>query len=302
MFNKNDMVKMKYSMRPVLCALGAVLSWSTVATAFKLSLDRMSWFSLLSVAIPSATVALFVITLLQKKLSLLRQFSLRDAGYIVAVGVLNPLVYYCSLFIAYDLLPAQVAQPINYTWPMWFILLYVVVRRAKPTLFQIVGLCLSFFGVIVISVGKSGGGVSVWGVLVAMASAMIWAGYWMLGLRIKVDRTVALLLGFGVSSLVIIAIRLLGGMEFFFPGAGYAVYVGLFEMAIPFVLWQYALAEASNKYIINQMSYLSPVLSLLLINFYLGERLAITTVVGAMFIIGGIVVSSWQRHVKTATR
>ena len=287
-------------MRPILCALGAVLSWSTVATAFKLSLERMSWFSLLSVAIPAATVVLFAIALFQKKLPLLGRLSLRDAGYIIAVGMLNPLVYYCSLFIAYDLLPAQVAQPINYTWPMWFIVLYAVVRRTKPTLFQIVGLCLSFLGVIVISVCKPGGEVSVLGVLVAMASALIWAGYWMLGLRIKADRTVALLLGFGVSSLVIVAIRLLGGMGFSFPGAGYAVYVGLFEMAIPFVLWQYALAAASNKYLVNQLSYLSPVLSLVLINFYLGERLAVTTIVGAVLIIGGIVVSSWQRREKGA--
>lgn len=286
---------MKSSVRPFACALCAVLSWSTVATAFKLSLECMSWFSLLSVAIPTATVALFLIAAFQRKLPLVRQLSARDAGYIIAIGLLNPLVYYCSLFIAYDLLPAQVAQPINYTWPMWFIVLYAVVRRTKPTLFQIAGLALSFLGVVVISVCKPGGAVSVAGVMVALASALIWAGYWMLGLRVTADRTVALLLGFGVSSLVVLAIRLLGGMGFSIPGAGYAVYVGLFEMAIPFVLWQYALAAATNKYLVNQLSYLSPVLSLVLINFYLGERLALTTIVGALLIIGGILVSNGRR-------
>ena len=286
---------MKTPVRPLVCAFGAVLSWSTVATAFKLSLECMSWFSLLSVAIPTATAVFFLIAAFQRKLPQLRKLSAHDAGYIVAIGLLNPLIYYCTLFIAYDLLPAQVAQPVNYTWPMWFIVLYAVVHCTKPSLFQIAGLALSFLGVVVISTGKPGSTIPVAGVAVALVSALIWAGYWMLSLRVSVDRIVTLLLGFGASSLVLVALRLLGGMGFSIPGAGYAVYVGLFEMAIPFVLWQYALAKAPNKYLVNQLSYLSPVLSLVLINFYLGKRLALTTIVGALLIIGGILVSN-ARH------
>ena len=276
---------MKNSARPVLCALGAVLSWSTVATAFKLSLECMSWFSLLSVAIPTAAVCLFLIVLIQRKMALLLRIPLRELG-----------IYYCALFVAYDKLPAQVAQPLNYTWPMWFILLYAAIKRRKPSFPQVAGLVMSFLGVVVISFCKPGGAVSLSGILVAMASALLWAGYWMLGLRVRADRTVALLLGFGVSSVVVVALRLFGGMGFSVPGMGYAVYVGLFEMAIPFVLWQYALSAASNKYLINQLSYLSPVLSLVIINFYLGETLALTTILGAVLIIGGILVANRMRE------
>lgn len=293
---------MKTSVRPLVCAFGAVLSWSTVATAFKLSLECMSWFSLLSVAIPTATAVFFLIAAFQRKLPQLRQLSAHDAGYIVAIGLLNPLIYYCTLFIAYDLLPAQVAQPVNYTWPMWFIVLYAVVHCTKPSLFQIAGLALSFLGVVVISTGKPGSAIPVAGVAVALVSALIWAGYWMLSLRVSVDRIVTLLLGFAASSLVLVVLRLLGGMGFSIPGAGYAVYVGLFEMAIPFVLWQYALAKAPNKYLVNQLSYLSPILSLVLINFYLGERLALTTIVGALLIIGGILVSNVRHKRECAVR
>lgn len=287
---------MKNSARPVLCALGAVLSWSTVATAFKLSLECMSWFSLLSVAIPTAAVCLFLIVLIQRKMALLLRIPLRELGFNVAIGLLNPLIYYCALFVAYDKLPAQVAQPLNYTWPMWFILLYAAIKRRKPSFPQVAGLVMSFLGVVVISFCKPGGAVSLSGILVAMASALLWAGYWMLGLRVRADRTVALLLGFGVSSVVVVALRLFGGMGFSVPGMGYAVYVGLFEMAIPFVLWQYALSAASNKYLINQLSYLSPVLSLVIINFYLGETLALTTILGAVLIIGGILVANRMRE------
>ena len=52
-------------------------------------------------------------------------------GRYALIGLLNPVIYYLVLFKAYDLLPAQIAQPINYFWPIvLLVLLAVVTRRA----------------------------------------------------------------------------------------------------------------------------------------------------------------------------
>ena len=42
------------------------------------------------------------------------------------LGLVNPFLYYLVLFKAYDLLPAQEAQAINYTWALMLAFLSVI--------------------------------------------------------------------------------------------------------------------------------------------------------------------------------
>ena len=60
----------------------------------------------------------------------------REWAKSVGLGLLNPLLYYAVLFKAYDLLPAQVAQPLNYTWALTLGLLSVPLlgQRFRPRL------------------------------------------------------------------------------------------------------------------------------------------------------------------------
>ena len=93
-----------------LFALSAVLLWSTVATAFKISLRYLDVFQLLLVASVTATLCLLVIVLMTSRLPLLVHTGTRDYFRLACLGILNPFCYYLVLFRAYDLLPAQVAQ------------------------------------------------------------------------------------------------------------------------------------------------------------------------------------------------
>jgi drug/metabolite transporter (DMT)-like permease len=95
--------------------LGAVLFWSTVATAFKLALAELTVLQLLMVAICTSALALSAVFAWQGRLSELFA-SLADTPLAyLAMGGLNPLLYYGMVLSAYDLLPAQQAQTINYT-------------------------------------------------------------------------------------------------------------------------------------------------------------------------------------------
>ncbi len=74
-----------------------------------------------------------------------------------------------------------------------------------------------------------------------------------------------------------------------------AVYVGCFEMGITFILWGKALNLATNRVTLAQITYLSPVLSLLLIHFILGESIGLLTITGLFFIMGGILLSNLKK-------
>ena len=52
-------------------------------------------------------------------------------SYYVLLGLLNPFLYYLVLFKAYALLPAQQAQPLNYTWAITLSLLAVPLLKQQ---------------------------------------------------------------------------------------------------------------------------------------------------------------------------
>lgn len=96
-------------------ALSAVLLWSTVATAFKIALSHQPVVVLLAGASLTSCATFAAILLVQGRLA--SAFGeLRDSlGRILILATINPVLYYLILFEAYRRLPAQVAQPVNYT-------------------------------------------------------------------------------------------------------------------------------------------------------------------------------------------
>ena len=100
----------------VLMALGCVLMWSTVASAFKLTLSLISPLQMLWLAVATSCGILLLAATAQKKLTLARTYLREHFGYFLLLALLNPTAYYLILFAAYDMLPAQQAQALNYTW------------------------------------------------------------------------------------------------------------------------------------------------------------------------------------------
>ena len=78
-------------------------------------------------------------------------------------------------------------------------------------------------------------------------------------------------------------------------GVGVAVWVGLFEMGVTFVLWMRALSLSRTTAQVSNLIYLSPFLSLLFINVVVGDTILLSSVFGLLFIVGGIVFRQFDR-------
>ena len=71
------------------------------------------------------------------------------------------------------------------------------------------------------------------------------------------------------------------------------MYVGGFEMGIPFIFFGLAMRKTSNPALINQLCYLSPFMSLFFIAVILGEQIVFTTYIGLALIVLGIVFNQY---------
>jgi drug/metabolite transporter (DMT)-like permease len=279
--------------RALFYALAAVLLWSTVASAFKLSLRYLTpiqllfWASLFSVCI------LGLVLVLQGKWKELLWMPPAPLLRLGLPGLLTPWLYYLVLFKAYDLLPAQEAQPLNYSWAITLSLLAAPVLGHKLRRKQLAAIALSYFGVLIIatrghplSLEFSSG----FGVFMALASTLIWASYWLWQTWSKVDPVIALFCNF-VFALPFIALTLWLTEGFSLPdqkGLAGALYVGMFEMGLTFLLWLKALQLTSSTARIANLIYLSPFLSLVLIHFLVGEEILASSYLGLLLIVAGV--------------
>jgi drug/metabolite transporter (DMT)-like permease len=271
----------------------AVLFWSTVATAFKIALRELDVIQLIFFASAVTVLVLFVLLFVQGKTGMLFRQTKREIITSVLLGAFNPLFYYIVLFKAYSLLPAQLAQPLNMVWPIVLALLSVPFLGQKIGKWSIAGLFVSFVGVVFISSQGGWNGfqnTSFTGVLLALSSSVLWSVYWILSVRDKRDETVKLFLNF-FFGLIFLAVA----MHFFSdfnvklgPGLLAAVYVGVFEVGITYVLWLKAMQLSTNNAKIGNLVFLAPFVSLIFIHFILKETIYITTFIGLIFIVSGI--------------
>jgi drug/metabolite transporter (DMT)-like permease len=289
---------MKQQQKAYLFALSAILLWSTVGSAFKISLRYISFIELLFYAALVSSITLFIVLVFSKKLPLI--LKLKPANFLRAalLGFLNPFLYYVFLLQAYNLLLAQEAGTLNYIWPVVLVLLSIPLLKQKIGWVSLSAILISFLGTVII--GTQGHLFSLkfgnaTGVGLALGSAIFWALFWIFNVKDKTDAVVKLFLNF-VFGLIYITIYLLFTAGFSDPsaqGLAGAAYLGLFEMGITYILWLTALKLSLTTAKVSNLVYLSPFISLFFIRFAVGETILISTVLGLMMIVGGILIQQY---------
>ncbi len=286
-------VNLNSDRRALYYGLCAVLLWSTVATAFKLALRELDVWQLVAWSVCFSCLALFAILWRQGRLALLPRYARETPVYFLLMGLVNPVAYYLVLLRAYDLLPAQQAQAINYTWAITLALLAVPLLGHRLNRRDALALLLGYGGVLMIA---TRGQVlqlefdSLEGVALALLSTLVWAMYWLVSTRNQRDPVACLCLNFAVAAPVALALCALFS-SLAVPGwralAG-AAYVGLFEMGLTFALWSTALRLSSGVSRIGNLIFLSPLVSLVFIATILGEPIHPATLVGLALIIPAV--------------
>ena len=296
---------MERQTRAYLYAVATVGLWSTVASAFKLTLDHMGFLEMLLGASVVSLAALFVIVLAQGKLAAIAHSSAKYLACSAALGFLNPFLYYVILFKAYSVLPAQEAQPLNWTWPIMLVLLSIAILKQPIRWASVLAVAISFSGVLVIS---TRGDVLAFrftnlpGALLALGSSVIWALFWIYNVKDYRDEIVKLFLNFVFGSIFTLAAVLFFGELRVPTSAGLlgVLWIGLFEMGITFVSWLKALQLSRTTAQVSNLVYAAPFLSLFLIHFIVGEEILPSTVLGLVLIVAGVIVQQYANRSKKA--
>ena len=196
-------------------------------------------------------------------------------------------------------MPAQIVQPLNFTWAIVIALLAVPMLRQRLPPRGWLGVFVGYAGVLVLLTRGEFDGFGHFdalGVALALVSTLLWAWYWVMTVRLGMHPVALMLNSFAVATvLVAIVCWTTDGLPAInLETLGYGAWVGLVEMGVAFLLWQRALALTGHAGRVGVLIFLAPLLSLVLIATVLGEVIHPSAVAGLVLIVAGLVLARWS--------
>ncbi len=228
-----------------------------------------------------------------------------DVILCLAIGAINPGLYYFLLFAAYDRLPAQEAMALNYTWALTLPLLAAPLLGQRLSRSDVKAALVSYCGVFIIATRGDVLGLRFadpLGVALAVASTVLWGLCWIANTRHSLPPITGLFLNFTGSTPLLLIALVASDQATLTLGVGLlgGIYVGLFEMGLSFILWLNAMRLTSSSARISTLIFLSPPLSLVFIAVLLKEPVRLYTLSGLGLILLGLLMQHWPGKASKA--
>ncbi len=279
-------------------ALSATLLWGSTAAVVKLLLKNLNSLQILLFASFFASLSLFIIVLIQKKISIIKSYGLKDYWRFIYMGFVGVFIYYLFLYIAISYLKAQEAFVINYLWPIMIVLFAIPILGEKFTYKKILAVIFSFIGVIIIATQGNLQQLHFEkpiGVIFAIIAAMSYGLFSVLGKRQNYDKTTSMFFYYlftFIFTLIAVTsfsfIPKIEGMQILG-----LIWTGIFTSGGAFLLWFLALKYGDTAKIAN-IAFLTPFFSLVYIYFLLHETILISSIIGLLFIFVGIFIQNYK--------
>ena len=281
-------------------ALISIAFWSTMGTAFKLTLNYLNPQMLLLLATFTAFIFLGSVIIIKRKIDILKQITTRQGLNSALMGLFNPFLYYLVLFGAYNRIPAQEGVALNYIWPVMLVIFSIIFLKQHIKIISILAIIISFSGTIVIALHGNFTDFqfsNTTGVLMAVGSALFWASFWIINMKDPREALVKMFINFAFGAAYILAWNIFNHNLTMpaFAGIAGAVYIGIFEMGLTFVLWLTALNLSTHTARISNLVFISPFISLIMVSVFVGEKILPSTVIGLAIIVSGIVIQQYSQ-------
>jgi len=292
---------MQNQRKAFILAIISVLFWSTMGTAFKLTLVYLKPGMLLCLASFTALIFLGIMVSITGEYRQLRKITIKQTANSALMGLFNPFLYYLVLFEAYNRIPAQEGVALNYTWPVMLVVFSIIFLKQRINLLSLTAIIVSFTGTVVIAFHGNFTDFrfsDTLGVSLAVGSAIFWASFWIINLKDPRGAISKMFMNFMFGSTYILFWNLMnhGLCIPSFAGLAGAVYIGIFEMGLTFVLWLTALKLSTNTARVSNLVFISPFISLLLVSLIVGEKILYSTIIGLVIIVSGILLQQISQY------
>lgn len=286
-----------------------IVFWAFAFPFIKIGLEELSPVNLtiLRLFVVCGVFLLFLL-LAPKKFTPLQR---KDIVPLFLLGFLGVVVYHLGLNYGEQYISASAASLIIATIPVFTVVFATILLKEKVTRKIIIGVPMSLFGVVIISLtGTEGDPFAVTYLSAAFAvlvSAFVGAGYTIAGKK--------LLQRYSALSLTVYAMLFgcLGLLPFLSPslvtetlalslrGWGAVLFLALLPTVVGYVLWYVAL-EVKSASQISVFLYFIPVLSTIISYVLFNEYISVLFGLGGLLVIVGLIIVNWNQSNKQSQR
>ena len=276
-----------------LFASVSIFCWSTVATVTKILLTDLNNFQLLWVSSFFAFLFLFLVNLFTGKLKKLKEYKIKDFIISALIGLPGTFFYYVFYYFGASQLAASEAFIINYLWPIMSVIFAVIILKEKMNFRKALAILLSFFGIIIIMLGKeSGEGKNFFlGAVSCVLGAVCYGVFTALNRKFVYDKGISMMCNYACTFILTTLINGFFG-NLFMPTVMQTLgmaWNGAFTMALANTVWILALAMGKTEKISN-LAYVTPFLSMVWVALFLHEPISVYSIIGLIVIVGGILI------------
>ena len=290
-------------------ALVTVLLWSTAASMVKTLTDSLPSLCILGYTSLFASLFLLLLLLVRGQLGKLREYSAREYGQLVGLGLLGMFLYSALYYFGIDRMTAQEACILNYLWPVMIVVFSCLILKEPFTGRKAGAVALSFSGVLVIALwglAQEGADFSgdFPGIAACVLAAVCYGLFCVLNKKLGLDQTVGMIVFWGITCLCSFGYCLVRGQLVLptLPQLGGAVWLGIMVDGLPYLLWAVALNGVKNTARIANLAYLTPILSVIVSAAALGEALSPAYLIALLLILAGIVIQNLPEGRKQIKR
>jgi len=276
---------------PYFAALGAILCWASLAAALTRSLGALRPQQILAYGMGVAGVALLAWDWARGR----PPWRTWPDGPGVLLGLYGIFGYHALLVAAFALAPPVQANILNYTWPLWIIVLGAWAAGQRVAGRVAVGGALGLAGAVLSlepwTAGRAPLPAAAWlGLGLALAAGLCWGSFTVLLRRAGAATAHAMGWWCLLAACAAAGWMLLGGVPFALaPGDLPAIlYIGLVPRGVAFPLWQLATRRCALP-VLGLLSYLTPPLSTLLLGWAADRPATGWAWVGLAIVLGGAV-------------
>lgn len=286
-----------------IAALFTVILWASAFPAVRYCLGYYSPKSIMLLRFLISSIIFIIIAFIKK----IRLPYKKDLPLFIIDGLIGLFLYMLFFNMGTKLIPSGVSSFIVSSSPIFSIILSVLILKEKIKINSWIGVFISFFGLMLISISQINNFSLNIGVLFLIGAALSTSLHSIFQRQLLKTYNPIETTAYSIFFATLFMLFFIPDLIIEIPKVplvvnSILVYLGIFPAAVAFLLWGYALSKTEKTSNITMFLYLSPFISSIIAYFWLHEKLSFLAIIGGIIIILGMILSDKISLKKYSTK
>jgi len=280
--------------KSVIYVMLCVFLWALIPVVSKLGQSNLDNHQFLFWSSTISFLTFLIIIMTKKKGKMILSLSAKDWIHSIVLGILGTYLYYILLYFGYANAKGIEVLIIQYCWPIFVIILSILILKERLNIRKVISIVLGFFGVFLVLTKGKLTEIHLDNFFVdsiVFIAAFVFGLFSVLSKRVRIDSLTLVTIYFFTAT-VISFLSMISLSEFKLPTQETFLPIiinGIFVNGVSYLLWIGALKIGKASFI-APFVFLTPVISTILLILFFKEPFQLIYVIGMIsVIIGGLI-------------